>query len=70
MVRTLITHSAQLARTIIMVQGSQRLKKYLNLEDFLEKSLKIKCALKSTGKSLKCLEKWLIFSSPEPKAHW
>ena len=37
-------------------QGSQRLEKYLNLEDFLEKSLKIKSALKSTGKSLKSLE--------------
>ena len=33
------------------------LEKYLNLEDFLEKSLKIKSALKSTGKSLKSLEK-------------
>ena len=40
-------------------QGSHRLEKYLNLEGFLEKSLKIKCALKSTGKSLKCLEKSL-----------
>ena len=29
------------------------LKKYLNLEGFLEKSLEIKSALKSTGKSLK-----------------
>ena len=32
---------------------------YLNLEGFLEKSLKVKYALKSTGKSLKCLEKSL-----------
>ena len=40
-------------------QGSHRLEKYLNLEGFLEKSLKIKYALKSTGKSLKCLEKSL-----------
>ena len=31
----------------------------LNLEGFLEKSLKIKSILKSTGKSLKCLEKSL-----------
>ena len=31
-------------------QGSHRLEKYLNLEGFLEKSLKIKSALKSTGK--------------------
>ena len=40
-------------------QGSHRLEKYLNLEGFLEKSLKIKSALKSTGKSLKGLEKYL-----------
>ena len=31
----------------------------MNLEGFLEKSLKIKSALKSTGKSLKSLEKSL-----------
>ena len=41
-------------------QGSHRLEKYLNLEGFLEKSLKNKSALKITGKSLKCLEKSLI----------
>ena len=40
-------------------QGSHRLEKYLNLEGFLEKSLKIKSALKSTGKSLKSLKKTL-----------
>ena len=40
-------------------QGSNRLEKYLNLEGFLEKSLKIRYALKSTGKSLKGLEKSL-----------
>ena len=40
-------------------QGSHRLEKYLNLEGFLEKSLKIISALKSTGKSLKSLEKSL-----------
>ena len=40
-----------------MGQGSHRLEKYLNLEGFLEKSLKIKSALKSTGKSLKDFEK-------------
>ena len=40
-------------------QGSHRLEKYLNLEGLLEKSLKIKSALKSTGKSLKGLEKSL-----------
>ena len=38
-------------------QGMHRLEKYLNLECFLEKSLKIKSVLKSTGKSLKSLEK-------------
>ena len=42
-----------------IVQGSHRLEKYLNLEGFLEKSLKIKSGLKSTGKSLKSLEKSL-----------
>ena len=39
--------------------------KYLNLEGFLEKSLRIKSALKSTGQSLKSIEKSLnstIFS--------
>ena len=35
------------------------LEKYLNLKGYLEKSLKIKCILKSTGKSLKSLEKSL-----------
>ena len=40
-------------------QGSQGLEKYFNLEGFLEKSLKIKSALKSTWKSLKSLKKSL-----------
>ena len=35
--------------------------KYLNLVGFLEKSLKNKSGLKSTGKSLKSLEKVLEF---------
>ena len=35
---------------------THRLEKYLNLESFLEKSLKTKYALKSTGKSLKGIE--------------
>ena len=43
----------------LLFQGSHRLETYLNLEGFLERSLKIKYALKSTGKSLKCLEKSL-----------
>ena len=38
---------------------SHRFEKYLNLEGFLEKSLKIKSALKCTGKALKILEKSL-----------
>ena len=42
-----------------VLQGLHRLEKYLNLEGFLEKSLKIKYALKSTGKSSKSLEKSL-----------
>ena len=42
-----------------LLQGSHRLEKYLNVEGFLEKSLEIKSALKSTGKSLKSLEKSL-----------
>ena len=37
--------------------GFALLEKYLNLESFLEKSLKIKYALKSTGRSFKGLEK-------------
>ena len=49
----------------MLPQGLHRLEKYLNLNGFLEKSLKIKSALKTTGKSLKSLEKSLnstIFS--------
>ena len=42
---------------IMCMQDSHRLEKYLNLEGFLEKSFKIKSALKRTGKSLKSLEK-------------
>ena len=42
-----------------LLQGSHRLEKYLNLEGFLEKTLKIKSALKNTGKSPKSLEKSL-----------
>ena len=42
-----------------MLQGSPRLEMYVNLEGFLEKSLNIKSALKSTGKSPKSFEKSL-----------
>ena len=39
-----------------LIQGSLRPEKYLNLEDYLEKSLKIKSANKVLEKSLKSLE--------------
>ena len=39
------------------MQGSHRLKKYLSIEGFLEKFLKTKSALKSTGELLHGLEK-------------
>ena len=55
----IISGSVSNVDTRLFLQGSYRLEKYLNLEGFLEKSLKIKYALKSTGKSLKCLEKSL-----------
>ena len=42
-----------------MISGFNSLEKFLNLEGFLEKSLKIKSTLKSTGKSLKNPEKSL-----------
>ena len=42
-------------------QGSHMLEKYLNIEGFLEKSLKTKYALKSTLESLQGLEKSLNF---------
>ena len=45
-----------------MLQGSHRLEKYLNIESFLEKSLKTKSGLKSTGESLQCLKKSLNFT--------
>ena len=35
---------------------------YLNMKGFLEKSLKMKYALKSTGKSLSDLEKYWDFT--------
>ena len=38
------------------LQGSHRLEKYLNVEGFLENSLKIKSALKSTGNLSKALK--------------
>ena len=44
------------------IQGSHRLEKYLNIQDCLEKSLKIKFAMKSTWKTLKGLEKALNFT--------
>ena len=47
---------------MLKAQGWHRLEKYMNSEGFLEKSLKIKSALKSTGKSLRSLEKSLNFT--------
>ena len=46
-----------IALCVVLFQFS--LEKNLNLEGFIEKSLKINSALKSTGKSLKSLEKSL-----------
>ena len=46
-------------RGSLVLQGLHRRENYLNLEEFLEKYLKIKSSLKSTGKSLKDLEKSL-----------
>ena len=43
-------------------QGLHRFEKYLNIQDCLEKSLKINFALKSTLKTLKGLEKSLNFT--------
>ena len=51
--------SSPIVVRLFPLQGSHRLERYLNLESFLEKYLKIKSALKSTGKSLKSLEKSL-----------
>ena len=48
----------QFSETEVGVQGSQWLEKYLIIEGFLEKYLKIKSTLKSSGKSLKGLEKY------------
>ena len=42
--------------------GSHRLEKYLDMKGFLEKSLKMKYALKSTGESRWGLEKYLNFT--------
>ena len=46
----------------MLTQGSHRLDKYLNIQACLEKSLKIKFALKSTWKTLKGLEKSFNFT--------
>ena len=48
-------YTSQIKEILVLVQGSQGLKSTWNIEGFLEKSLKIKYALKSTGKSLKKL---------------
>ena len=59
----LFNHKIQLIVSFNPSQGSHRLENYLNLEGFLEKSLKIKYAMKSTGKSCKGLEKFLNSSN-------
>ena len=48
-----------LTLSVLSGQGLHMLEKYLNIQDCLGKSLKIKFALKSTGKTLKGLEKSL-----------
>ena len=50
-------------KILINLQGSHRLEKYLNIGSFLERPLKTKSALKSTGESLSCLEKSLNFTT-------
>ena len=50
----LLTLKAQTYSNV--VQGLHRLEKYLNLEGFLANFLKIKSALKSTGKYSKALK--------------
>ena len=52
-------HPKFIVQNQMVDQGSYRHEKYLNLEGFLEKSLKIKSAVTSTGKSPKSLEKSL-----------
>ena len=47
---------------LYVFQGLHRLEKYLNIQDCLEKSLKMKFALKSTWKTHKGLEKSLNFT--------
>ena len=49
-------HMRFLSFQIVPLQGSHRLEKYLNIQNCLEKSLKIKFALKSTGKQSKALK--------------
>ena len=41
------------SHNVYFYQGSHSFEKYLNIQDCLEKSSKIKFALKSTGKTLK-----------------
>ena len=55
--RVVCTFVVRMQQSQFFSQCSHRLEKYLSLESFLEKSLKIKSALKSTGKSLESLEK-------------
>ena len=50
---TLYTVLNRVMAILSAIQGVHMLEKYLNLEGFLKKSLKIQSALKSTEKSLK-----------------
>ena len=61
--KTGFTLTKILLKTIFQLfQGWHRLEKYLNVQDCLEKSLKIQFALKSTGKTLQGLEKSLSYT--------
>ena len=46
----------------VVGQGSHRFEKYLNIQDSLEKFLKIKFALKSTYKTIEGFKKSLNFT--------
>ena len=56
------THLSFLIYRDKLDQGSHTLEKYLNIQDCLEKSLKLKFALKSTWKTLKGLKRSLYFT--------
>ena len=55
--KNILCYSLEASHYVVVLIWKHRLEKYLNLEGFLEKSLKMKYALKSTGKLLKSLGK-------------